>query len=70
MNEFNDFKERVVEEKRELDVKIEKLHRFMMTSAFDKLTELERDQLVRQHIAMSQYSGILGERINGFTGQT
>jgi len=62
------YQERVVEEKTELDVKIEKLHRFMMTSGFDKLSELERDRLVRQHIAMSQYSGVLGERINGFTG--
>lgn len=55
-------------EKKELDVKIEKLHRFMMTGSFDKLSALECDRLVRQHIAMSQYSGILGERINGFTG--
>ena len=58
----------LVEERRELDKKIEKLHRFMMTSSFDKLNELDRDRLMRQHIAMSQYSGILGERINGFTG--
>ncbi len=55
-------------EKMEIDMKIEKLHRSMMTTAFDKLSELERDRLVRQHIAMCQYSGVLGERINGFTG--
>jgi hypothetical protein len=60
--------ETLVEEKRELDLRIEMLHRYMMGSQYDKLSELERDQLVRQHIAMSQYSGILGERINGFTG--
>lgn len=58
----------MVDEKTELDVKIEALHRFMMGSQYDKLSELKRDQLVRQHIAMSQYSGILRERINGFTG--
>ncbi len=57
----------VFEEKTELDIKIEKLHKFMLTDKYDKLTELERDRLMRQHIAMSQYSGILGERINGFT---
>ena len=60
--------ETLVEEKRELDLRIETLHRYMMGSQYDKLSELERDRLVRQHIAMSQYSGILGERINGFTG--
>jgi len=60
----------LLEEKNYLDDKIKKLHRFMMTSSFDKLSELERDQLVRQHIAMSQYSGILGERIHGVTCPT
>ena len=59
---------RVIEEKKDLDHKIEKLHKWMMLPAFDKLPELERDRLMRQHIAMSQYSGVLGERINGFTG--
>lgn len=65
---MEEYQLRVVEEKSELDARIEKLHRFMMGSQYDKLSELKRDQLVRQHIAMSQYSGILGERINGFTG--
>lgn len=58
------------EEKKELDIKIENLHRFMMTGSFDKLSELDRDRLMRQHIAMSQYSGILGERLNGLACPT
>ena len=57
-------------EKLELDDKIIKLHKSMMTSGFDKLSELERDRLMRQHIAMSQYSGILGERLNGLACPT
>jgi hypothetical protein len=59
--------ERIIEEKKELDIKIQKLYLFMMNKEYDKLSELDRDRLVRQHIAMSQYSGVLGERINGFT---
>lgn len=54
-------------EKVELDSKIEKLHRFMLTTQFENLPQAEKDCLERQHIVMCQYSGILGERINGFT---
>ena len=61
------FEIKMIDEKKELDIKIEKLYRFMINSGYYKLPDLTRDQLVRQHIAMSQYSGILGERINGFT---
>ena len=60
----------LLEEKSILDDKIEKLHRFMMSGKYDKLSELERDRLMRQHIAMSQYSGILGEIINGLACPT
>lgn len=67
---LQDFQKRVIEEKEYLDGLIEKLHRFMMGHQYDTLSELERDQLVRQHIAMCKYSGILGERINGFTRST
>lgn len=62
------FQERVIEEKQYLDIKIQKLHKFMMETHYEKLSSLEKDRLMRQHIAMCQYSGILGERINGFTG--
>ena len=58
--------EELIAEKKCLDIKIEVLHRYMMGHQYDKLTEFERDQMIRQHIAMSQYSGVLGERINGF----
>ncbi len=60
--------EELVAEKKCLDLKIETLHKYMMGNHYDKLSELKRDRLVRQHIAMCQYSGVLGERINGFTG--
>jgi hypothetical protein len=63
---MEDFQLRVVDEKRELDVKVQKLHMFMMSYRFEKLPQPEKDRLERQHIAMCQYSGVLGERINGF----
>jgi hypothetical protein len=61
------FQQRVVEEKRELDEKIEKLDVFIRSEAFMWLTLTEQDQLNRQYSAMDEYSRILGERISGFT---
>ena len=49
--------------KSELDQRIGLLHRHMMSQLYDKRTELEKDRLMRLHIAMSQQSGILGEMI-------
>lgn len=58
--------QRVVDEKRELDEKMEKLLSFMNGNIFSSLRPVEQYQLSRQWQHMNGYSGILGERIEGF----
>lgn len=58
--------QRVMDEKRELDDRREKLARFYLTEAFRALPEVERSLLFRQGDAMRSYSQVLGERIELF----
>lgn len=59
---------RVLQEKCELDERIEKLRAFIGTGVFDKLKEAEQWRLRKQIIAMDQYSEILRQRIAAFGG--
>jgi hypothetical protein len=61
------YKNRVVEEKRELDAKWQKLVLFMTKDDFKNLPDDERNRLSRQEMAMGMYSEILGERIEAFS---
>jgi len=61
---LEDYQQRVADEKAELDVKLEKLRTFLakdMEIASDELTRLKRQEEV-----MTEYSKILGERIESF----
>jgi CHASE3 domain sensor protein len=58
------YQQRVVDEKKELDQKIEKLTSFLKEPQTKCLIELER--LQRQLVIMHQYSEVLGERIEHF----
>ena len=58
--------QRVVDEKRELDNRREKLMAFFSTPIFHGLAESEQIRLERQAVAMRSYSEILGERIAAF----
>lgn len=59
--------QRVVDEKAELDTKLEKLTEFVANNPiFPSLPDDERDRLVRQRILMDGYSKVLGERIAAF----
>ena len=58
--------ERVVQEKSELDAKLEKLQSFFQTDTFDQLDTSEQDRLIRQSKVMKEYSAILQERISAF----
>jgi len=58
--------QRVVDEKTELDEKIEKLNTFTDTDIFKVLPVAEQGRLVRQLAIMNNYSGVLGERIAAF----
>jgi len=64
---MDDFRERVVEEKRELDGKLQRLEAFIAGKAFDAINPGEQNRLVRQRDAMCDYSGILGDRIANFS---
>jgi hypothetical protein len=58
--------QRVVEEKNELDAKLEKLNAFGQGPIFPTLPAEEQARLVRQSKLMDQYSVVLGERIAAF----
>jgi hypothetical protein len=60
------YQERVVDEKRQLDEKIELLTTFLNSKAALDVLEDEQQRLVRQLGIMHLYSRVLGERIKGF----
>lgn len=61
------YQERVIEEKRELDEKRQKLLEFFNTDIFRGLTQAEKDRLRTQHSVMGVYSEILHQRISAFS---
>lgn len=61
------FQQRVVDEKRELDDKSEKLLAFINGEVFPTLPPGEQERMNRQWQFMNGYSGVLGERIEAFT---
>ncbi len=66
MSELQPFQQRVVDEKAELDERLSKLGAFFDTAVFDSLDALEKQRMKSQHDFMSQYSRVLGERIDAF----
>lgn len=64
---MKDYQQRVIDEKEELDKKIESLSEFIRAGRiFSTLSLLERDRLRDQLQVMIQYSFILRERIGAF----
>ena len=63
---MQEFQERVVKEKAELDEKLAKLRLFFTSEIFYTLSDEEQERLNRQENAMTEYSEVLGERINAF----
>ena len=62
-----DFKDRVREEARQLQENIGKLDAFINGSVqFDRLSVAEQNDLREQHVAMTEYYGVLMRRINCF----
>jgi hypothetical protein len=57
---------RVIDEKEALDVKIAALSKFLCSEISQVVSTDERDRLMRQSAAMTEYSSILGERIAEF----
>lgn len=59
----SDFKQRVRDEKQELDIKRGKLENFLVSATFQALPRDEKLRLQRQQVAMETYSQILFERL-------
>jgi len=57
------FKERLVDEKKQLDEKIEKLEAFTLSENFQKIEAVQMSLLNTQLFAMKTYSQILVERL-------
>lgn len=67
MHELHPHQQRVVDEKKDLDQRLDKLSQFIDSNQiFPTLDEYEQDRLQRQVRAMSDYSEILKERIAAF----
>lgn len=64
---MQEFQQRVVTEKEDLDAKLAALRAFFSTPTFAGLPEAERSRMVKQAGFMDGYSGVLGERIAAFT---
>jgi hypothetical protein len=60
------FQQRVVEERRELYDKCEKLNAFIPTQMFQQLPIAEQVRMRMQLLIMNQYAQILAERIAEF----
>lgn len=65
---FEPYQKRVVAEKLELDAKLQALRNFIASGLFPDLDPAERQRLMRQEELMSDYSGVLRERIAAFKG--
>ena len=63
---MQNYQQRVVDEKSALDEKIEKLKAFATTKVFADLLTAEQVRMLRQRVAMQEYSDILSERIAAF----
>lgn len=65
--ELKPYQQRVVDEKKELDVKRDKLTEFFKGKTFANLDSSEKSRLSFQASIMLQYSNILADRIAAFT---
>jgi hypothetical protein len=60
------FQQRVIEERRELRDKLDKLNEFVETAMFNKLPHVEKGRMLRQRSLMADYAEVLDERIANF----
>jgi hypothetical protein len=61
------YQQRVIEEKKDLDEKLNRLDEFIMLNPnYPILPQDEKDRLIRQLRHMGEYSIVLGERIAAF----
>lgn len=60
------YQERVIAERAENEVRLDKLTKFLASDTFNTLPEAEQDRLVKQSGIMVQLSDVLAERIAAF----
>lgn len=65
-NEMEEFQQRVVEEKAQLDDKLSRLRPFVLSNRFATLPSGEQYRMNRQLDLMEQYSAVLAQRIAAF----
>ena len=63
---MQDFQVRVIDEKQQLDSRLDKLESFLSTETFNRLPMTEQHRLRHQADLMDQLSLVLGERIENF----
>lgn len=63
---MKDFQKRVIDEKKDLDGRIEALAGFIGSDSFARLLQTEKYLLRLQLKHMENYSDVLGRRIEGF----
>lgn len=63
---MNDYKQRVKNEKAELDERKSKLDAFLGSEFIENVATDEQERLKRQLVVMEEYSSILQERIEAF----
>lgn len=66
MADLHPHQRRVVDEKAELDGRLNRLTAFIADPVFQTVGADEADRLLKQHALMSQLSEVLGQRINAF----
>lgn len=67
MSNYEPHQQRVVEEHKALTEKIAGLREFIAGTSFQGVNREERLRLIRQEVVMTEYAGVLEERINAFT---
>jgi hypothetical protein len=60
------WQQRVIDEKRRLDYRLDKLKAFFGEGRFTELDLAEQERMREQAFIMTAYSKILGKRINAF----
>ena len=70
MTNIQPHQQRVIDERSELDDKLERLHKFFMCATFEILDEEEKLRLKKQASIMREYLSILDERILAFNKET
>ena len=64
---MEEYQQRVLDEKKELDSKIDKLGEFIGSDEFTPVPTAEQVRMKQQRTIMKQYSDVLAARIQNFT---